>query len=146
MAALRIPAVADRFYEVCDFVRSRASALGVPETLHVKLDLVVEELVVNIASYAYPDGAGDVEVECARQSVPMGNTGDAGAGEYFCVYLRDWGLAFDPLQGPPPDVKAAMDERDVGGLGVYLVREMADVCRYQRRQDMNEFMACFRIE
>jgi anti-sigma regulatory factor (Ser/Thr protein kinase) len=142
VSTLRIPASADRFYEVCEFVRSRAAALGVPDSLHMKLDLVVEELVVNIASYAYPDGGGDVEVECEREFDPL----DEGAsGEFFCVRLRDWGLAFDPLQGPPPDVTAAMHKRDVGGLGVHLVREMTDSCRYERRQDMNEFTACFQI-
>lgn len=146
MSTLRIPADADRFYEVCEFVSSRAAALGVPDSLHMKLDLVVEELVVNIASYAYPDGGGDVEVECVRESAPMVDAANAVPGEYFCVYLRDWGLAFDPLQGPPPDVTAAMHKRDVGGLGVHLVREMTDNCRYERRQGMNEFTACFRIE
>lgn len=133
--SLRIPATLESLGLVQDFVGSHAKRLGLGAELAGRLELVVEELVVNIGSYAYPDGGGDMEVDCVLG--PDANR--------FCLILRDWGAAFDPLGRAAPDIEGGLDEREPGGLGIFLVREMADECTYHRNGDMNEFRACFAL-
>lgn len=133
--SLRIPATLESLGLVQDFVGSHAKRLGLGAELAGRLELVVEELVVNIGSYAYPDGGGDMEVDCVLG--PDANR--------FCLILRDWGAAFDPLDRAAPDIEGGLDEREPGGLGIFLVREMADECTYHRNGDMNEFRACFAL-
>lgn len=133
--SLRIPATLESLGLVQDFVGSHSKRLGLGAELAGRLELVVEELVVNIGSYAYPDGGGDMEVDCVLG--PDANR--------FCLILRDWGAAFDPLDRAAPDIEGGLDEREPGGLGIFLVREMADECTYHRNGDMNEFRACFAL-
>jgi anti-sigma regulatory factor (Ser/Thr protein kinase) len=133
--SLRIPATLESLGLVQDFVGSHAKGLGLGADLAGRLELVVEELVVNIGSYAYPGGEGDMEVDCVLG--PDANR--------FCLILRDWGAAFDPLDRAAPDIEGGLDEREPGGLGIFLVREMADECTYHRNGDMNEFRACFAL-
>ena len=133
--SLRIPATIESLGLVQDFVGEHATRLGLGADLAGKLELVVEELVVNIGSYAYPQGEGDMEVDCVLSP-------DA---TRFCLILRDWGAAFDPLDRDAPDLEGGLDEREPGGLGIFLVREMADECTYRRSADMNEFRACFAL-
>ncbi len=135
--ALHIPASVERLEEARAFVGARAEALGVPPTLTMKLDLVLEELLVNVGSYAYPDGGGDLEICC---SVELDDSDGSGS---FCLRLCDWGVHFDPLAKDDPDVQADMDERTVGGLGIFLATQMADECSYTRKGNRNEFKACF---
>lgn len=133
--SLRIPATIESLGLVQSFVGEHAGRLGLGADLAGKLELVVEELVVNIGSYAYPQGEGDMEVDCVLSP-------DA---TRFCLILRDWGAAFDPLDRDAPDLEGGLDEREPGGLGIFLVREMADECTYHRNGDMNEFRACFAL-
>ena len=135
--SLRIPATLESLGLVQDFVGAQGARLGLGDDLSSRLELVVEELVVNIGSYAYPQGEGDMEVDCVLNH-------DGGAPR-FCLILRDWGAAFDPLAKETPDLDASLDEREPGGLGIFLVRELADECSYLRHDDMNEFRACFAL-
>jgi len=132
---LRIPATLESLALVQDFVGARSRALGLDPETSSRLELVVEELVVNIGSYAYPQSEGDMEVDCV-----LDHGGDP---PRFCLILRDWGEAFNPLDSPAPDLEAGLDERRPGGLGIFLVRELADHCSYRRHGDANEFRACF---
>ena len=107
-------------------MREQAARAGLDPDLSGRLDLVLKELLINVGSYAYPEGGGDLEVDCVLE-----------AGQ-FCLVLRDWGVAFDPLA-----LDAGLDDREPGGLGIFLVRELADHCAYRRVGEANEFRACF---
>lgn len=89
------------------------------------IKLAVEEVFVNIARYAYPDATGDVEIYCA------------GEKESFVIEIIDRGVPFDVTSLPDPDITAVMDERKVGGLGVHLVKHLADDIHYERSGDTN---------
>ncbi|WP_147819173.1 ATP-binding protein [Salidesulfovibrio onnuriiensis] len=136
---LRIPATLERLEEARAFVQSHAETLGVSPAVVLKLDLVLEELVVNIGSYAYPDSGGDMEINCTRKALDDGR-------EVFCLSMRDWGARFDPLEAAAPDTGAGLEERGIGGLGIYLIREMAAHCEYIRHGDMNEFTVCLALD
>ena len=89
-------------------------------------ELALEELFINVAMHgASPGVVPQVEVEFTCEN---GNV---------ALTLRDDGPAFDPLNLPPPDVDAALEDRPVGGLGIYLVREMMDEVTYQRTATQN---------
>ena len=101
----------------------------------INLELVMEELVVNVFSYAYPDHIGDIEVECfLSQDSPQ-----------FCVTIRDWGAAFNPLEQEPPDTQSSCEERQIGGLGIFLAKEMTDSLSYQYTGETNEVSFRFNL-
>ncbi len=88
--------------------------------------LVLEELVVNIVSYGVQDGQVP---ELALSLVQQGLVLD--------MEISDNGVAFDPLQAAAPDLSADLDHRPVGGLGIFLVTQLADTVHYQRDGQWN---------
>lgn len=90
------------------------------------LQLALEEVFTNIVSYGYEDDqVHEVHVEIAVQDGTV------------TVRVEDDGRPFDPLQKPPPDVTAPLEERAVGGLGIYLVRKLMDSAEYRREGGRN---------
>ena len=88
------------------------------------LNLALEEWVVNVISYAYPKGMrGHVEVTA--------NVND----EVLTLVIKDHGVAFDPTLHEEVDINAELDEREIGGLGIHLVRTIMDTMEYQRTAD-----------
>lgn len=135
MDVLRCPASLDRLQELESFVQTRAESMGVSAGLHGKLALVLEELVVNVMHYAYPDGAGELELCCFLEKHR--------AQSRFCVRLRDWGRPFNPLTGKTPNTELAVEDRPVGGLGIFLARQMTDSIGYARDGGTNIITCCF---
>jgi len=121
------------------FVCGRAEALAVPDLLESKIELVVEELFLNIVNHARPRIKEEVEIRCARQRLREAPE------EMFCIAIRDWGPPFNPLEKEPPSLEQDLDSRPIGGLGVYLVTQMADHCAYARAEESNLFTVCFRL-
>lgn len=91
-----------------------------------RLNLAVDEFVNNAVDYGYADGrAGEIGVR-------LRHLGDA-----LELTLSDDGDAFDPFNAPPPDLSGALEERRIGGLGVHLVRTLADSFAYRREGGRN---------
>lgn len=139
-AHLSIAADFDNLVTVKDFVCSRAGEFAVPELLWSKLELVVEELFLNIVNHSCPAPRKSVDIICSQQRI-----GDK-ADEMFCVSVRDWGPPFNPLEKESPALEEDLDSRPIGGLGIFLVIQMADHCSYTREDDSNIFSACFLME
>ncbi len=135
--ALRGPAVMETLDRVQAFVLQRALALGLPAEHAGKLELVMEELAVNVINYAYPDGQGDLEILCWLQEDEP---------RLFCVRLRDWGFAFDPLKREKPNTELSFEDRPIGDLGIFLVVEMVDSISYKREDNANELTFCFNFQ
>jgi anti-sigma regulatory factor (Ser/Thr protein kinase) len=96
------------------------------EPLVLELRLVAEEVVTNVAKYAYAPGA-------AAGMELIVSTGD----DLVSLEFRDQGRPFDPLAQPPPDLEAPLLERPVGGLGLTLVRALVEDVRYAREGGTN---------
>jgi anti-sigma regulatory factor (Ser/Thr protein kinase) len=126
MARLTLPAELGRLKDVCAFVQQGAEAAGLAPEAVGRLDLVVEELFVNIARYAYTPARGEVEVTYTV----------AGPGRLL-VEMSDSGLAFDPLACDPPDFSRGLAERPLGGMGIFLAKSIADSIRYRRDGTLN---------
>ena len=127
---LTLPASVESVAEFRNFVRSGAVAADIPEAELEKLDLVMEEILVNIARYAYVPERGVAEVLFVPE----------GPGKLY-VEISDWGNVFNPLEVEPPDFSRGLAERPIGGLGVFLVRSLVSDIAYRREADRN--ILCF---
>ncbi|MDR3568788.1 MAG: ATP-binding protein [Syntrophobacteraceae bacterium] len=132
MVTLRLPAVMESFGAFRSFVIEEMEREGDLRELIPGVDLVLEELLVNVIHYAYPKGEGEIEVEC----------GACGSGK-FRVTVKDWGNPFNPLEQADPDVTADIDSREVGGVGIFLARQMASRLNHAYRDGGNVITAWF---
>jgi len=124
--ALRLPADTANLEQFREFALSRMEQWELPFALAPKLELVLEELLVNVCSYAYGDGDGDVELSLSAEDGAL------------TLLIRDWGRPYDPLTTQEPDLTLDVEERGIGGLGVHFVRQMAREVSYRRDNEANE--------
>jgi serine/threonine-protein kinase RsbW len=88
-----------------------------PSTLY-KIQLAVDEASTNVINYAYPGSTGPLKITLEL------------AGEDILVNIRDKGKSFDPTAVPPPDISSALDDRKIGGLGIYFMNKLMDSVSY----------------
>jgi anti-sigma regulatory factor (Ser/Thr protein kinase) len=122
---LQIGATHTEFEPARDQLVAFFEAGGIPAETVGELELVLEEVLVNVISYAYADGDGLIGVTASID------------GHAVSLEVRDTGLPFNPLERASPDLDAPIDERPVGGLGLVLVTQLASRLSYERRDDAN---------
>lgn len=122
---ITLPAVMDSLHPLLAFALDRARAAGMPGDGLNGLELAAEEALVNVMSYAYPDGSGQVTVACAAHN------------GHFRMDIVDQGLPFDPTAGPPPDLAAGIEDRGIGGLGMFFMKKFMDQVAYRRDGEEN---------
>ena len=115
----------DTIPDIVGFVSETASAMGVHPKRVMHLELAVEEAAVNICSYAYKIPPGEVTIRISRET------------EVVRIELVDAGVPFDPLAADAPDIRSELENREVGGLGIFLIRRMLDEVHYSRSGDRN---------
>jgi len=104
--------------------------LGIPEELQMSINLALEEIVSNVMLYAYPHSSGRVVVEFSK--------GDRQErGERLIFTVSDTGIPFDPTLQKEADITLSAEERQIGGLGIHLVRQLMDEVKYERVEDKN---------
>lgn len=107
------------------FVADTTVGLGVHRKRVMHLELATEEAVTNICSYAYEVPPGELCIRICRT--------DRGVQ----VDLIDNGVPFDPLDMEAPDLQAELENREIGGLGIFLIRRLLDEVHYSRRDSRN---------
>lgn len=117
-----------------DFVFREIEPLGLTSDCNHDVRLVLEELFANIVFYAYPEGPGFIDVECSVDSKGL-----------VCVQLQDRGIPFNPLEFPHPDIDRDFAEREIGGIGIHLARQLAHDIRYAREDHSNVLTVCFQF-
>ena len=110
------------------FVEDNARALGAGKECIADLIQAVDEAATNVIMYGYKYGPGPIELEIARE------------GEQLLIMLRDEAPHFDPTTVPPPDLSTPLQERRLGGLGVYLMRTLTDSLSYRALPRGNELL------
>ena len=109
------------------FVVTSAKDAGFPAKRVQEVELAVEEALVNIINYAYPEqDNGDVEVSCGLDD----------QGRFF-IEIRDKGIPFDVGAHSDTDFNGDISERKIGGFGIFLIRKMADKVHYMRDEEEN---------
>ena len=127
MKAINIEAKVEKLDEVLSFIDSELKAAECPMKFQMKLDIAVEEIFVNIASYAYGDGVGQAEVIVDT---------DAENAKAFITF-KDSGQKYNPLEHEDPDISLAAEDRDIGGLGIFLVKKTMDDLSYEYSDGKN---------
>lgn len=113
-----VPRLSEVIEEVCE-------AAGFDIATTMKINLAVEEAVVNVIEYAYPKGVGEV------------NTKLMVVGDCLEIEITDSGIPFDPTLKGDVDTTLKAEERPIGGLGIYLVRQIMDTINYQYKDGKN---------
>ena len=126
MAKIVLPAKLENLELMIRFVRNGAESYGFSSKDINRVQLAAEEVLVNIISYAYPDKSGDIEI-----------TYDVNEDKGLMIEIVDWGVPFDPLSIPEPDIDAPIEDRKIGGLGIYIMRSIMDEVDYRRQGDRN---------
>ena len=104
------------------FSKANGLAPAMVQTFHI----IFDELLNNIITYGY----GDDERHVVEVNIEL-------AGKQLSVTITDDGVPFDPLSQEAPDTSLSIDEREIGGLGIHLVKSMSDECSYERKSDKN---------
>lgn len=126
MEKLVLPARLENLELMLKFIKEAAAALGFDDKKINQIQLASEEVLVNIINYAYPDKNGNIEINYSVKE-PKG----------LEVEILDWGILFNPLELPQPDITAPIEDRKIGGLGIHLVRKIMDEVSYKREQERN---------
>lgn len=104
--------------------------LNVPVELNMPINLALEEIVTNVMLYAYP-GRNDGKVYVEYMSV------ESAEDRQLVFTVSDSGIPFDPTQKADADISLSAEEREIGGLGIHLVRQLMDEIRYEHVDDKN---------
>lgn len=123
----------EKLYEVMAFIEEGLEVHEADAKSTMAISVAVEEMFVNISHYAYPDSSGKATI---------GMRFDHDEVE---ICLIDSGIPFNPLEKEDPDIKADAEERDIGGLGILMVKKSMDECHYERRNGQNIFTMRKRI-
>jgi serine/threonine-protein kinase RsbW len=109
------------------------AAQGLPHALSHNFNLAFDEIITNIVSYGFDDGGEHrIDVHLSLD------------GTLIEAEVVDDAKAFDPLEAPDPDITADLDDRPIGGLGVYFVKMLMDEVHYRRDDGRNRLYFCKR--
>lgn len=127
MREITIEAKIENLDEVLGFVDGQLEELECPMKAQMQIDVAVEEIFVNIASYAYAPGVGNAVVRFESSQDPASVT----------ITFIDSGVPYDPVQKDDPDVTLSAEERGIGGLGIYMAKKAMDDMKYVYRDGQN---------
>jgi anti-sigma regulatory factor (Ser/Thr protein kinase) len=122
-----VPAVTEKLDEVTAFIDAFLEEHNCPLKIQMQIDLCLEEIFVNIAHYAYPDSPGDAEILISEE------------GGIVTITLIDSGIPYDPLKKQDPDITLDAEQRQIGGLGIFLVKKNMDSVSYHYEDGKNVF-------
>lgn len=118
---LDIEALVDNLDAVLAFVDEQLEGTECPPKIQMQIDLAVEEIFVNIANYAYQPETGPAAVRVELKP----------DGSAVSITFIDRGMPYDPLAKEDPDVTIPPEQREIGGLGIFLVKKTMDDVRYE---------------
>ena len=124
MKELSIDAKVENLDAVLDFVTEELDQADCSVKIQTQITVAVEEIFVNIAHYAYTPEVGDVIIRIT-------------SGDEIVIEFEDKGKPYNPLEKADPDITLNAEEREAGGLGIFLVKKMMDTVEYRREGDKN---------
>jgi len=127
MKKIKLPAKLENLKRFLQFVSDYAEGKGFQKKTIQNIELATEEAIVNIVNYAYPkEKQGEIEIQCS-----------VSANDVLTIEIIDSGVAFDVQAAPEPDVNAGISKREIGGLGIFLIRKAVDEMSYRRDSGHN---------
>jgi len=132
MLSKKMPARLESLPELLAFTAGLAEKNGFAPPARQRIELVVEEALVNVFTHAYKKTAGDVEIRCVTA-----------AEGTLTIEIRDSGVSFNPLGYAAPNLHADLAHRKIGGLGVFFIRQMTNQLTYRREGTINSLTLTF---
>ena len=119
---------------IAEEIESHGESRGWPSKWILNLNLSLDELITNIVSYGYQDtDEHEIHITLSERNGSL------------VVVVEDDGMAFDPFAAAPePDLEAELEERKIGGLGVYFVKTLMDEVAYERAESRNRITLILR--
>lgn len=127
MKKITVDAVVENLEQVIDFATTQLEERDCPMKTSMQMELVIEEIFVNIANYAYNPEVGPATFCVEFEDDPPA----------FLMTFIDTGKPYNPLEKSDPDTTLDIDERDVGGLGIFLVKKNVDEISYKYEDGQN---------
>ncbi len=122
-----LDATVENIGPMLEFIGSYLDSLNCPMKAQVQLNIAADELLSNIARYAYQPSVGPVTVCAEVMREPLA----------VVLTFIDRGRPFDPLKSTDPDISLSSDERELGGLGIYIVKKSMDEITYAYQEGRN---------
>ena len=127
MKELTIAATVENIGTVTDFVNEHLESYDCPMKAQMQIDIAIDELFGNIAHYAYNPETGDATVRVEVVEDPLS----------VIITFIDNGMPYDPLAQSDPDITLSAEEREIGGLGIYMVKKTMDEITYEYKDGQN---------
>ncbi len=127
MKELTIEAKIESIPGVIEFVDKELEAHDCPLKTQMQIDIAIDEVLANIANYAYYPGSGSATVRVEIEEDPLA----------VVLTFIDHGIPYDPLKKKDPDITLSADERPIGGLGIYMVKKSMDDISYEYKDGQN---------
>ena len=127
MKELIVEAKTENLQEVLAFVDEQLEKLDCPMKVQMQVDVAVEEIFVNIAHYAYAPEKGPATIRAEVNEDPL----------YIELTFIDHGIPYDPLAKADPDVTLPVEQRQIGGLGIFMVKKSMDDVKYEYKEGHN---------
>lgn len=127
MAELTLQASLEKLDEVLAFVEENLEKNDCPMKVLMQVQIAVEEIFVNIAHYAYGSGQGTATIRVEVGGDPL----------QVIITFIDQGVPYDPLQKEDPDVTLSAEDRQIGGLGIFMVKKSMDDVKYEYADGKN---------
>ena len=124
---LTLPATLKNIAAATKFMNDVLDSAGCSASVKKQLDVALDELMSNVARYAYAPGTGDITVSVEILEDP----------KRAVIALSDYGEPYNPLKNVDPDVTLPAEDREIGGLGVFIVKETMDDVTYEYREKQN---------
>ena len=127
MPKITLPAVVENIDAATDFINEILENAGCTLRTQMQLDVALDELMSNVARYAYAPGEGDITVSLEILHEPL----------RAVLTLADHGVPYDPLKKDDPDVTLSAEDREIGGLGIFIVKKSMDEMTYSYEDGQN---------
>jgi len=127
MKALTIAATIDNLETVTAFVDEQLEAFDCPMKAQMQIDIAIDELFSNIAYYAYAPDMGDATIQVELLEEPRS----------VKLTFIDSGIPYDPLKKEDPNTRLSVEEREIGGLGIFMVKKTMDDMSYEYKDGRN---------
>ena len=127
MKELTLAATVENIETVTEFVNAQLELMDCPIKAQMQIDIAIDELFGNIAHYAYNTEVGSATVRVEVSEEPLA----------VIITFIDNGIPYDPLAKDDPDITLSAEKREIGGLGIYMVKKSMDEITYEYKDGQN---------